>query len=357
MSGLHRPRASARRARVVVLAVALAVTWSAASALWLPSGGGSGVARVARSVAETVVTAVLLLMLAGLLHAFARAWTTWLHRKVTDLGTRLVQWTRGGRIPHAPESPASPLGVGDRVALCVGLVLAGLDVVLTTLLLRDVFPESPYRSAWLEANSPGMAEWAFYVVVASFKTLLELWLGVLDAAATRARPVRLFVLGMASAFDAALALARGWVLADQGLTGPMVTTSNILFIGFGVAVPWVVAHTGRVLALALDPWLARAGLLGLLFAIPRWLLKGAVWLLVLAAAAPAIIVGVVLAVLGATWFALEGMVGLILGHDDPDHDPDHDPDSRSFAPDVVLQPEPPPTETPVASRRVAGAAW
>jgi hypothetical protein len=298
-------------------------------------------------VAETVVTVILLLMLAALLHAFRRAWTTWLHQRVTALGGRLIRWTRGRRDRSSRQSDAPPLGVGDRVALGVGLILAALDVVLTTLLLRDVFPEPPYRFAWLEAATPGLADWAFYVVVASFKTLLELWLGIRDAGEARARPTRLFVLGMASAFDAALAVARGWVLAEQGLSGPMVTTSNILFIAFGVAVPWVVAHTGRVLALALDPWLARAGFLAILFAIPRWLIKGAVWLAVLAIAAPAIVGGVALALLGAIWFALEEMVGLILGHDDPA--------AQTFAPDVNARDESP-REAPATSRRVVGAA-
>ena len=37
-------------------------------------------------------------------------------------------------------------------------------------------------------------------------------------------------------FDAALAAARGLLLAEQGMGGSAVTVSNIVFVGFGVAV-------------------------------------------------------------------------------------------------------------------------
>jgi len=171
---------------------------------------------------------------------------------------------------------------------------------------------------WL---SPEAAEWSFYVVVALFKTLLELWFGVFDkirSAVAGPSAMRWFVLGGASAFDAALAAARGLLLAEQGMGGSAVTVSNIVFVGFGIAVPWVAAHTGGLLVAAMDGFLAKLGLLRWLAALPRMLLLLGLWLVVVAVSLP--IGGLILAIglLALVWGALDDVVGTILGHDEDD---------------------------------------
>ena len=133
--------------------------------------------------------------------------------------------------------------------------------------------------------------------------------------------MRWFVLGGASAFDAALAAARGLLLAEQGMGGSAVTVSNIVFVGFGVAVPWVAAHTGGLLVAAMDGFLARLGLLRWLAALPRMLLLLGLWLAIVAICLPigAAIVG--LGLLALVWGSLDDVVATILGHDEDDATP------------------------------------
>ena len=246
------------------------------------------------------------------------------------------------------------MGAGDRIALVAGLLLCALDVALTTLLLRDVFPEPPYRFELMGYLSPEAAEWSFYVVVALFKTLLELWFGVFDkirSAVAGPSAMRWFVLGGASAFDAALAAARGMLLAEQGMGGSAVTVSNIVFVGFGVAVPWVAAHTGGLLVTGMDGFLARLGLLRWLLALPRVLLLAALWLVIVAVSLPlfAVILGV--ALLALVWFSLDDVVATILGHGDDD--------TAAALPIELLEisQEPaPPRDPPLSLPRIAGGA-
>jgi hypothetical protein len=129
--------------------------------------------------------------------------------------------------------------------------------------------------------------------------------------------LRWFVLGGASAFDAVLAIARGLVLADHGITGAPVMVSNIVFVGFGIAVPWVVAHTGRLLAAALDPLLERLSLVRVLAAIPILLFLGAIWLVALAFVVPVAVTLGVLGIAAAIWYAMEDTAALVLGQEPP----------------------------------------
>lgn len=318
-----------RRARVVTLVLAASAAVSLALLLWGPPR------PVGMTLGTFVIAVVCGFSLAGLVGAFRSLWHRTLRRGFNRGFDRLAAWTRrrtGRRAPNVPSGGG--LGLGDRIALIVGLMLACLDVVLTILLLRDVFPEPPYRFDLFGLLTPTQTQWSFYVAVAAFKTVLELWFGVFD----RSRPggtrsLRLFVLGGASAFDGTLAAARGMMLAEQGLTGSPVFASNVLFIGFGVAVPWVIAHTGGLLAAGLDPWLARLSPFRWLAALPGLMLVGLVWACVLAGA---VVLGgpvLVMGILTAVWFALENMVAVLLGHDDPSppivvlretEDPGHD---------------------------------
>jgi hypothetical protein len=244
-SQIHPPR-SPRRVRSLVLATGLAaLAVLGQSMLQEPPPGAS------HQAGTFVLAAFGLLLLGSLLARLRQLWHTHLRSGLTRVGAALWSWT--GRVwprsgGEAKDGPG--LGTGERIALIAGLLLSVLDVALTTLLLRDVFPEPPYRFELFGLLSPAASEWSFYVVVALFKTLLEVWFGVFDkirSATAGPSALRWFVLGGASAFDAALAAARGLLLAEQGMGGSAVMVSNIVFVGFGIAVPWVAAHTGGLL--------------------------------------------------------------------------------------------------------------
>jgi hypothetical protein len=111
------------------------------------------------------------------------------------------------------------------------------------------------------------------------------------------------------------------LLAEQGLDGAAVTVSNIVFIGFGIAVPWVAAMTGALLVPAADPILARLSPLALIGAGLRLAAVAAVWLVALALGLPFLASLAVLGLASAAWFAIEDGLGVILGHDEAPPDP------------------------------------
>lgn len=305
---------------MLVLAAAAAILTTTAVVL-----GADAPPPLPRQLAVAVAVAAGVLVTGALLTRLRRLWEEGLRAALQRVGDRLGSlslslWPWSSDPKKTDDAP--PLRAGERVALCAGAFLCALDVVLTTLLLRDVFPEPPYRFALLDELSPALGEWSFYVVVASFKAILELWLGVVDRLRARAggdtRALRWFVLGLASAFDAALAVARGLLLAEQGLAGATVLVSNIVFVGFGVAVPWVVAHTGGLLVDAADPLLARFGLLRLLAALPRLALLAALWGAAIVLGAPIVLAVIAVGALMVVWSALDELLVTILGHDDPD---------------------------------------
>ncbi len=337
-AGARRERL-ARRTRTLILAVSLASLSAIASALWSPNPTSTP-----RLVGSALVLAAGVLLFDALLGRIRGRWEGGWKRALIAAGER-VQALLGRLWPDAPATnPAEgdALRTGERLALIAGCCLATLDVVLTTLLLRDVFPEPPYRFEILSLISPEAVEWSFYLAVAVFKVLLELWLGVVDRLGSDGArsPLRYFVLGLASAFDAALALARGLLLAEQGITGAAVTTSNIVFIGFGLAIPWVVAHTGGLLVRAADPFLTRFGLLRALTALPRMLLTGALWAATLAVGLPLLVIVAALGLVATVWSSLHEMVALLLGHDDPEAPP------ILFTADEAA---PPPAQPPAAA--------
>lgn len=317
----RRRRRLARRTRALILAVSLAALWATAQALWSPEPSSSP-----RLVASAAVIAAGVLVFEALLGRLRQRWQASWRRALVAAADRFHRWTLS-LWPAAPTTGAGAgaeagLRPGERVALVAGCGLTLLDVVLTTLLLRDVFPEPPYRFEFLSSISAEAVEWSFYLAVAIFKATLELWLGVFDGLRRQegagASPLRFFVLGLASAFDAALAVARGLLLAEQGITGAAVTTSNIVFVGFGLAIPWVVAHTGGLLTRAADPLLTRFGLLRLLGLLPRVLLLGAIYGVAIAVGLPIVVVVAAFGVLALLWSALDEMVAMLLGHDDPE---------------------------------------
>jgi len=315
-------RRAAQRTRALTLAALAALAVAAISVLTADRPP-----PLPNQLALAVAVAFAVLITGALLARLRRLWDRGARRSLLRAGDLLGRismslwpWSSGQEQTTAPE----PLRSGERVALLAGLALTLLDVALTVLLLRDVFPEPPYRLPLLDQLSPTLADWSFYIAVAAFKTLLELWLGVVDRLRARAgadsKSLRWFVLGAASAFDAALAIARGLLLAEQGLTGATVLVSNIVFVGFGLAVPWVVAHTGGLLVDAADPFLARFGLLRALSALPRLLLLAALWGLAIALGAPLVFALLAVGALIVVWSALDEMIALVLGHDDPDAD-------------------------------------
>lgn len=342
---------SPRRIRLLVLATGLAALGVLARAMQ----GDGGPGNLAVHAGTFVLGAFALLLLGSLLQRLRNLWHTHLRPGLARIGEALWAWS-GRMWPRREPDPkdSAVLGTGERIALIAGLVLCALDVALTTLLLRDVFPEPPYRFELWGMLSPAAAEWSFYVVVALFKTLLELWFGVFDrirSAAGGASAMRWFVLGGASAFDAALAAARGLLLAEQGMGGSAVTVSNIVFVGFGIAVPWVAAHTGGLLVAGMDGFLARLGLLRWLAALPRVLLLTTLWLAVIALALPVLATVLGLGLVALVWFALDDVVATILGHED-DATPDLPLELLRVARDE--SPPSPPRDPPIALPRVAG---
>ena len=343
-----RPSRSPRRVRLLVLASGLAALGVLARAM-----RGDEAAGLPTHAGSFVLGVFALLLPGSLLQRLRRLWHTHLRAGLVRAGEAVWSWT--GRMWPRSDPAAkdgATLGAGERIALVAGLLLCALDVALTTLLLRDVFPEPPYRFELWGWLSPAAAEWSFYVVVALFKTLLELWFGVFDK--TRSAPagpsaMRWSVPGGASAFDAALAAARGMLLAEQGMGGSAVTVSNIVFVGFGVAVPWVAAHTGGLLVNGMDGFLARLGLLRWLAALPRVVLLVTLWLAVIALALP--VLGLVLAVglLALVWFALDDVVSTILGHDDDDA-------GVALPVELVQIARDEPPRPPLTMSRVAGGA-
>jgi hypothetical protein len=310
---VDRRIASGRRARVAVLVVGLAGLWTIADALWGSAGQG-----LLRQLGVFAVRLGALLVIAGLCFTFRTTWHSRMKAALAFVVGGLSRWSRR-LLPawNRHDDGSRRMRLGERIALIGGLGVCVLDVGLTALLLRDVFPEVPYRMSLLDAMPAAVQEWAFYVAVASLKTGLALWFGIWERGreGESSGVLRWFVLGGASAFDAVLALARGLVLADQGITGAPVMVSNIVFVGFGVAVPWVVAHTGRLLAAALDPLLERLSLVRVLAAIPILIFLGAIWLCALAFVVP---VGIALGVLGiaaAIWYAMEDTVALVIGQE------------------------------------------
>jgi hypothetical protein len=315
-AGPPGPRPSQRRTRALALALALAGLSVLGLAVWRPPPADAGPPAV-RAAGLFVLSAFGFLLLGALLRRLQLAWHRHLRGALVGAGEAL--WRLSGRLwPRQPAAPdrSPPMRLGERIALVAGLGLTALDVVLTTLLLRDVFPEPPYRFDLFGLLSPTAAEWSFYVAVAAFKAVLEVWFGVFDTIRGGGGTLRWFVLGGASAFDAALAASRGLVLAEQGLGGAAVMVSNIIFIGFGLAVPWVAAHTGGLLVGAMDGWLARLGVLRLISALPRLAVLGLVWLLAIALGAPLLTLVLGLGLLVAVWSALDDVVATVLGHDD-----------------------------------------
>ncbi len=346
---ITRPQRSPRRVRLLVLASGLA-----ALAVLTRAMLATGPLPTAHHIGGFVIAVFALLLLGSLLQRIRVFWHTTLRATLVRTGAALWAWT--GRVwPTTDTDPDTrpPMAAGDRIALVAGTLLCALDVALTTLLLRDVFPEPPYRfelAGWL---SPDAAEWSFYVVVALFKTLLELWFGVFDkirSAVAGPSAMRWFVLGGASAFDAALAAARGMLLAEQGMGGSAVTVSNIVFVGFGVAVPWVAAHTGGLLVAATDGFLARLGLLRWLLALPRLLLLTTLWLAVIAVSLPLGITILALGLVCLIWCSLDDVVATILGHDDDDDT------ALPIELTRVLHEPSPPRDPPLTLSRIAGGA-
>lgn len=339
---------SQRRTRALTLAVGLAglsVLGLAVARGPGPDAGGLAI----RGAGLFVLLAFAILLLGALLRRLQLGW----HRRLRGLlvGAGEALWRLSQRLwPRPPDadSQAPPMRFGERIALVAGLGLTALDVVLTTLLLRDVFPEPPYRFDLLGLLSPEAAEWSFYIAVATFKAVLEVWFGVFDTIRGRGGALRWFVLGGASAFDAALAASRGLVLAEQGLTGAAVMVSNIIFIGFGLAVPWVAAHTGGLLVGAMDGWLARLGLLRLISALPRLLVLAALWLGAIALGLPIVALVLGLGLLIAVWSALDDTIATILGHDDGPH-------ALALSDDVLrAADDPAPTPPHAPLQRIAG---
>jgi hypothetical protein len=334
-------RRAAQRTRALTLAGLAALAVAAISVLTADPPP-----PLPNQLAVAIAVAFAVLITGALLARLRRLWERGTRRALLRAGdllgtisTSLWPWSSSNDQKNTQE----PLRSGERVALLAGLALTLLDVALTVLLLRDVFPEPPYRLPLLDQLSPALAEWSFYLAVAAFKTLLELWLGVVDRLRARAgegaKSLRWFVLGAASAFDAALAVARGLLLAEQGLTGATVLVSNIVFVGFGLAVPWVVAHTGGLLVDAADPFLARFGLLRALSALPRLLLLAALWGLAIALGAPIVLALLAVGALIVVWSALDEMIALVLGHDDPDADlAAAEPTFQRAAPPVATPP-------------------
>lgn len=347
---LIKSRRSPRRVRLLVLATGLAALGVLARAML----SGAPITP-AEHVGGLVLGSFALLLLGSLLQRLRTLWHTQLRGAVVKVGAALWAWT--GKVwprGESDETGRPPLGTGDRIALVAGLLLCALDVALTTLLLRDVFPEPPYRFSLMGWLSPEAAEWSFYVVVALFKTLLELWFGVFDkirSAVAGPSAMRWFVLGGASAFDAALAAARGMLLAEQGMGGSAVTVSNIVFVGFGIAVPWVAAHTGGLLVAGMDGFLARLGLLRWLAALPRLLLLATLWLAIVALSLPLGATIVAIGLLALVWFSLDDVVATILGHDEKD-------DEGAALPVELLNiaREDGPRDPPIGMTRTAGGA-
>ncbi len=306
-----------RRTRALTLAVGLAGLAVLGHAVVAPPPEGAAGGHAVRAAGSFALLAFGFLLLGALLRRVRVAWHRHVRGGLVHAGEAL--WRLSRRLwPREPTTDPSspPMRLGERIALVAGLFLTALDVVLTTLLLRDVFPEPPYRFDLFGLLSPAAAEWSFYLAVAVFKAVLEVWFGVFDTIRGKGSALRWFVLGGASAFDAALAASRGLVLAEQGLVGAAVTVSNIIFIGFGLAVPWVAAHTGGLLVGAMDGWLARLGILRLISALPRIFVLGALWLLAFAVGAPALALVLGFGLVVAVWSALDEVVATLLGHDD-----------------------------------------
>lgn len=318
-TGPPDPVQSQRRARALTLAVGLAALAVLAHAVLVGAPAEVGGGYLVRGAGLFALLCFGFLFLGALLRRVQVGWHRRLRGALVAAGEALMRLT--SRLwPREPadEGRAPPMRLGERIALVAGLFLTALDVVLTTLLLRDVFPEAPYRFDLFGLLSPEAAQWSFYLVVAGFKAVLEVWFGVFDKIRGGSSALRWFVLGGASAFDAALAASRGLVLAEQGLTGSAVMVSNIVFVGFGLAVPWVAAHTGGLLVGAMDGWLARVGVLRLISALPRLLVIGALWLAAIAVGAPIVALILGLGLVIALWSALDDVVATLLGHDDGD---------------------------------------
>lgn len=277
---------------------------------------------VARQLASFGVLFMALLVLGGLLAAYRRSYGASIKPLLARGHDALHRFARRMMGETAIKVQHEPLATGERVALAAGIFLTALDVGLTALLLRDVFPEPPYRFDFLSVFGEPVVEWSFYVVVAAFKAVLELWFGMIDGLRERRHgktsswtAIRWFVLGGASAFDAVLAASRGMLLAEQGLDGAAVTVSNIVFIGFGIAVPWVAARTGSLLVSAADPVLARINPVRILGLLARMAIVAVVWSLATLLASPLLLAVAVLGLLTVVWFAVEEIVGLVLGQD------------------------------------------
>lgn len=313
------PTARERRVRTLSTAAVLSMLWLLGDALL---GGPLRGAGLVHQIGALLLAFGGMVLFAGVLSAYRKAWHRSLRRGVNDLITRL--WAATLRLIKSPGDGRrmTPLRPGERVALVAGLVLTALDVVLTTLLLRDVFPEPPYRFDLLGLLPEVAVEWSFYVAVAAFKTVLELWFGMVDRlrsdrgeAGGGWTALRFFVLGGASAFDAILAASRGLLLAEQGLDGAAVQVSNIVFIGFGIAVPWVAALTGSLLVSAADPLLAKLSPLRLLSGALRWATLAVLWCVAIGLGVPALAVLALAGLAAWTWRALEDAIGLALGQD------------------------------------------
>jgi len=305
------PTRHLRRARVVALTLGISTTLAVLRVLWAPPES------LADLAGAYVVVVAAVLGIGAAVSAFRTAWRRDLKHQAIRAGTGLVAFTRTTLRSERASAPPARLRRGQRLALVCGISLCLLDVVLTALLLRDIFPEPPYRFENLGLG-PGQESWAFYAVIAAFKTLLELWFGMLTPQVTRAR---LMVLGAASAFDALLAGTRAMILAEQGIEGGVAMASNLVFIAFGLAIPWVAAHTGTLLSAATDGILEAMGLSRWLRALPRVLLVVVVWSVAIAIGLPTLVTMALLGVTGCLWFALEDFAAMLLGQPQPQSTP------------------------------------
>ncbi len=319
-------RVHRRRARLMGASVMVSLVLVLGDAML----GGPWSQRGLVYTASAAGLCLLLMLIAGsALTAYGRAFEGGIRPKIAALVERIWSWTWGdtAKTPQADRATTTTLERGDRITLVAGLMLTALDVLLTLLLLRDVFPEPPYRfDAW-GMLSPAVADWSFYLAVAMFKTALELWFGMIDEsrqargdAGSSWAALRWFVLGGASAFDALLAVSRGMMLSEQGIEGAGVMVSNLVFVGFGLAVPWVAARTGGLLVHSADPLLARLGPVALIGGLFRIAARVVVWAVALVIALPALVVLGTLALGASVWSVLEDLCGVLLGHEDAGQD-------------------------------------
>lgn len=289
-----------QRARILGSSLLLAIFWQVCERLL------DATAMVdpwsLRGAATLLGRTLGILLGASFLLGLRGAWFGWLRARFVAVIDALWAWRGQGSDREAAQQPSAELV--HYAALGAGLMVAALDIMLTALLLRDVFPEPPYAMPELFFAAPRASEWFFYVAVASLKTGLALWFGLREGSGPQGAVQMRFALGAASAFDALLAVARGVALAEQGLGGAPIMVSNLVFAGFGIAVPWVVAYTGRMLGIIIDRGVAQGG---------SWLRLWVIWGLAVFIGLPVGIAILGVATLLALWQAVDDVVAVVFG--------------------------------------------